>query len=103
MAEAERGQVKSIVALLLPHVDLPGLGIKGTARQFGLPYEELRKVVRSGHVPSDKTLLLYAERLGLDPALLILTAYYQKAPEGVKGLLEPVVKLVQDGTLRGER
>jgi hypothetical protein len=80
--------MKLLADLLLPHVDLPGEGIKGACRKFRLPYEELRKVVRSGHVPSDKTLLLYAERLGLDPALLILTAYWQKAPTCAKPYME---------------
>lgn len=83
--------MKLIADLLLPHVDLPGLGLKGSAGKFGLGYEELRHVIRDGHIPKDSTLLLYAERLGLDPALLILTAYWQKAPEQVKRLLEPVV------------
>ena len=74
--------MKTVAELLYGSMD--DGNIKPIAKRFGLPYEEFRRVLRTGHVPSDKILLLYAERLGLDPALLILTAYWQKAPKCAK-------------------
>jgi SOS-response transcriptional repressor LexA len=54
--------------------------IKECARAYDIPYELLRKVISDGHIPKDKTLLFYAEKLGMDAEELIRTAYRQKAP-----------------------
>ncbi len=62
--------------------------IKECARQHGIPYELLRKVISDGHIPKDKTLLSYAEKLGLDPSELIRTAYRQRVPEGMEHMFE---------------
>ncbi|MDH4121608.1 MAG: hypothetical protein OEV94_07880 [Deltaproteobacteria bacterium] len=62
--------------------------IKECARQLELPYELFRKVISDGHIPKDKTLLFYADKLGLDSSDLISTAYREKAPETVQHLFE---------------
>jgi SOS-response transcriptional repressor LexA len=56
--------------------------IKECARRYDIPYELLRKVISDGHIPKDKTLLFYAEKLGMDAEALIRTAYRQRAPQG---------------------
>lgn len=60
--------------------------IKECARELDIPYELLRKVISNGHVPKDKTLLYYADKLGLDATELIATAYRQKAPSQMQHL-----------------
>jgi len=60
--------------------------IKECARSFDIPYELLRKVISDGHLPKDKTLQLYAEKLGLDLGELIATTYRQRAPNHVHHL-----------------
>jgi SOS-response transcriptional repressor LexA len=55
--------------------------IKDCARAYEIPYELLRKVISDGHIPKDKTLLFYAEKLEMDAEELIRTAYRQKAPQ----------------------
>jgi SOS-response transcriptional repressor LexA len=79
----------TIASLLKHRIEALGYGdIKECARDFDLPYELLRKVISSGHVPKDKTLLLYAEKLGMDAEELIRTSYRQKAPGGMAHLFE---------------
>jgi SOS-response transcriptional repressor LexA len=85
----------TIASLLKQRIESLGYtDIKECARDFDLPYELLRKVISNGHVPKDKTLLLYAERLGMDAEELIRTAYRQKAPGGMAHLFDfrPVPK-----------
>lgn len=85
----------TIASLLKQRIEALGYGdIKDCARAFDLPYELLRKVISNGHLPKDKTLLLYAERLGMDAEALIRTAYRQKAPGGMEHLfaVHPVPK-----------
>lgn len=85
----------TIASLLKQRIEALGYSdIKECARDYDLPYELLRKVISSGHLPKDKTLLLYAERLGMDAETLIRTAYQQKAPGGMEHLfaVRPVPK-----------
>ena len=73
--------------------------IKECARERGIPYELLRKVISDGHIPKDKTLLFYAEQLELDPTELIRIAYRQRVPEGMEQLFEsraPIPRPVPD-------
>ncbi|NIU07121.1 MAG: hypothetical protein GWO40_23100, partial [Gammaproteobacteria bacterium] len=63
--------------------------IKECARDYDIPYELLRKVISNGHIPKDKTLLFYAEKLALDAEDLIATAYRQKAPADMRHLFSP--------------
>lgn len=73
--------MKTIANILKERIaELGYTDIKECARDFDIPYELLRKVISNGHLPKDKTLLFYAEKLGLDPTDLIGTAYRQKAP-----------------------
>jgi SOS-response transcriptional repressor LexA len=77
----------TIASILKQRIESLGYAdIKECARDFDLPYELLRKVISNGHLPKDKTLLFYAEKLGLDAEELIRTAYRQKAPGGMKHL-----------------
>lgn len=85
----------TIASLLKNRIQALGYSdIKECARDFDLPYELLRKVISAGHIPKDKTLLHYADKLGLDREELIRTAYRQKAPGGMEHLFsfQPVPK-----------
>ena len=62
--------------------------IKECARRHDIPYELLRKVISDGHIPKDKTLLFYAEKLGMDAEELIRTAYRQRAPQEMSHMFE---------------
>jgi SOS-response transcriptional repressor LexA len=64
--------------------------IKEFARAHDVPYELLRKVISSGHLPKDKTLQFYADKFGLDLEELIKTVYQQKAPMPVKHIFRGV-------------
>ncbi len=75
--------------------------IKECARDFEIPYELLRKVISSGHIPKDKTLAQYAEKLGLDATELVMTAYRQKAPGHMKHFFSPAA--LQTGSGEGGR
>lgn len=61
---------------------------KECARAKGVAYELFRKILAGGHIPRDGQLLVYAEKLGLDPAVLIRRAHYERAPDGAKKYLE---------------
>ena len=77
--------MKTISTLLKNRVEHLGYqDLKECARDFEIPYELLRKVISNGHIPKDKTLLFYAQKLGLDETDLISTAYRQKAPENMQ-------------------
>ena len=77
----------TIASLLKERIQSLGYSdIKECARDFDLPYELLRKVISSGHLPKDKTLLLYADKLGMEAEALIRAAYRQKAPGGMEHL-----------------
>ncbi len=87
--------MKTIATLLKNRIQQLGYtDIKECARKFDLPYELLRKVISNGHLPKDKTLLLYADTLGLDKTELISTAYRQKAPSNMEHIfsVHPVPK-----------
>ena len=60
--------------------------LKECARERDIPYELLRKVISDGHLPKDKTLLLYAERLEMDLEVLLAAAYRQRAPRDMRHL-----------------
>lgn len=77
--------MKTISTLLKKRIEQLGYpDLKECARDFEIPYELLRKVISNGHIPKDKTLLFYAEKLGLDETELISTAYRQKAPDNMQ-------------------
>jgi SOS-response transcriptional repressor LexA len=77
--------MNTIANLLKSRIQALGYGdIKECARDFDIPYELLRKVISNDHLPKDKTLLIYAEKLGLDATELLSTAYRQKAPSHLR-------------------
>lgn len=60
--------------------------LKECARERDIPYELFRKVISDNHLPKDKTLLLYAEKLDIEAQLLLSTAYRQRAPSEMQHL-----------------
>jgi len=71
---------------------IEGLGyqdIKECARDLEIPYELLRKVIANGHIPKDKTLIYYAEVLGMEASDLISQAYREKVPNDMRHLIAP--------------
>ena len=60
--------------------------LKECARARDIPYELVRKVISDNHLPKDKTLLLYAEKLGIEPQVLLSAAYRQRAPSEMRHL-----------------
>ena len=95
--------MKTVADILRRRIEELGYSdIKECAREHDLPYELLRKVISSGHLPKDSTLLLYAERLGLDAEELISTTYRQRAPQTMKHMFSarPVPKPTPAGTQR---
>src|SRR3989304_7744427 len=93
----------TIASLLKERIQALGYSdIKECAREFDIPYELLRKVTSNGHLPKDKTLLFYADKLGMDAEQLIRNAYRQKAPGGMEHLFSnrPVPKPGAGGAAR---
>ena len=60
--------------------------LKQCALDLDLPYELLRKVISEGHLPKEKTLMLYADKLGISAQLLLETVYRQRSPVPLHGL-----------------
>ncbi len=59
--------------------------LKDASKVLGISPELLRVTINKGHIPKDKTLIAIANKLGLDKAILILTAHQEKVPAEVKG------------------
>ncbi|HEY6010039.1 MAG TPA: hypothetical protein VIX18_01110 [Nitrospirota bacterium] len=59
--------------------------LKDASKVLGISPELLRVTINKGHIPKDKTLISIANKLGLDKAVLILTAHQEKVPSEVKG------------------
>lgn len=82
--------MSNLASLLRDRIEALGYSdIKECARDYDIPYELLRKVISNGHIPKDKTLALYAEKLGLDATELLMNAYRQKAPGHMKHVFGP--------------
>lgn len=95
--------MSTIANILRNRIEALGYGdIKECARVYGIPYELLRKVISNGHLPKDTTLLLYAEKLGLNAADLIGAAYRQKAPSNMQHIFSgrPLPKPAPDELTR---
>ncbi|HTG00479.1 MAG TPA: helix-turn-helix transcriptional regulator [Nitrospirota bacterium] len=70
--------------------------LKEAAKELGISPELLRVTINKGHIPKDNTLILIAEKLGLDRSVLILTAHREKVPVDVKGFfLSPTSELLR--------
>jgi hypothetical protein len=59
--------------------------LKDASKVLGISPELLRVTINKGHIPKDKTLIVIANKLGLDKAILVLTAHQEKVPSEVKG------------------
>jgi hypothetical protein len=59
--------------------------LKDASKVLGISPELLRVTINKGHIPKDKTLIVIANKLGLDKAVLILSAHQEKVPDEVKG------------------
>jgi hypothetical protein len=59
--------------------------LKDASKTLGISTELLRVTINKGHMPKDKTLILIANKLGLDKSVLILAAHQEKVPAEVKG------------------
>jgi len=59
--------------------------LKDASKVLGISPELLRVTINKGHVPKDKTLIMIANKLGLDKSVLILSAHQEKVPAEVKG------------------
>ena len=63
MNTAMKTTMKTIATLLKERIAALGYSdLKECARDYELPYELLRKVISNGHLPKDKTLLLYTKK-----------------------------------------
>jgi hypothetical protein len=60
--------------------------LKDASKALGLSPELLRVTMNKGHIPKDASLIMIANKLGLDKSVLILTAHQEKVPVEVKGL-----------------
>ena len=59
--------------------------LKDASKVLGISPELLRVTINKGHIPKDKTLIMVANKLGLDKSMLILAAHQEKVPAEVKG------------------
>ncbi len=66
-----------------------GGNLKDASKMLGISPELLRVIINKGHIPKDKTLMLIANKLGLEASVLILTAHQEKVPADVKGFFLP--------------
>ena len=59
--------------------------LKDASKVLGISPELLRVTINKGHNPKDKTLMMIANKLSLDRAMLILAAHQEKVPAEVRG------------------
>jgi hypothetical protein len=59
--------------------------LKDASKVLGISPELLRVTINKGHIPKDKTLILIANKLGIDKSVLILAAHQEKVPDEVRG------------------
>jgi hypothetical protein len=60
--------------------------LKDAAKFLGISPELLRVTINRRHIPKDKTLIVIANKLGLDKSILIMTAHREKVPPEMQGL-----------------
>jgi hypothetical protein len=72
--------------------------LKDASKALGISPELLRIAVNKGHIPKDKTLVLIANKLGINKSELILAAHQEKVPAEVKGFfLSPAKSKFKEG------
>ncbi len=59
--------------------------LKDASKVLGISPELLRVTINKNHIPKDKTLIMIANKLGMDKSMLILAAHQEKVPAEVKG------------------
>jgi hypothetical protein len=59
--------------------------LKDASKVLGISPELLRVTINKGHIPKDSTLMVIANKLGLDKSMLVLAAHQEKVPDEVKG------------------
>jgi len=59
--------------------------LKDASKALGISPELLRVTINKGHIPKDTTLIMIANKLGLDKSVLILASHQEKVPSEVKG------------------
>lgn len=59
--------------------------LKDASKVLGISPELLRVTINKGHIPKDTTLIIIANKLNLDKAMLILAAHQEKVPAEVRG------------------
>jgi len=59
--------------------------LKDASKALGISPELLRVTINKGHIPKDTTLIMIANKLGLDKSVLILSSHQEKVPSEVKG------------------
>jgi hypothetical protein len=59
--------------------------LKDSSKVLGISPELLRVTINKSHIPKDKTLIMIANKLGLDKSVLILSAHQEKVPAEVRG------------------
>ncbi len=76
-------KIADIIRQALEKKDFSNL--KDASKALGISPELLRVTINKGHIPKDKTLIMIANKLGLDKSVLILSAHQEKVPTEVKG------------------
>jgi len=75
--------------------------LKDASKVLGISPELLRVTINKGHIPKDSTLIVIANKLGLDKSMLILAAHQEKVPDEVKGFfLSPSLAKLKRGKRR---
>jgi hypothetical protein len=59
--------------------------LKDASKVLGISPELLRVTINKGHIPKDSTLVVIANKLGMDRTMLVLAAHQEKVPDEVKG------------------
>jgi len=65
------------------------LNYRKIAEQVGISSVYISQVLRGKRIPKDNILVKLSEALGLDPAVVLKIAHYEKAPESARQFLEP--------------
>jgi hypothetical protein len=83
----EEGRTMKIAEIINQALEKKGFhNLKDAAKFLGISPELLRVSLNKRHIPKDKTLVLIANKLGLDKSILIMTAHREKVPAEMQGL-----------------
>jgi hypothetical protein len=83
----EEGRTMKIAEIINQALEKKGFhNLKDAAKFLGISPELLRVSLNKRHIPKDRTLVLIANKLGLDKSILIMTAHREKVPAEMQGL-----------------